>query len=523
MLRLSSSLRNSSSLLNAEKVTTHLFGELVSKSIKRAFDILFALIGLILLLPLFIYISYRIKRDSPGPIFFWGRRAGLSGKPFRILKFRTMYERPESYKGPSVTCKEDDRITPVGRFLRNTKINELPQLWNVLRGDMSFVGPRPEDVEIAEEWPEDARKEILSVRPGITSPASILYHDEEALLSASNVMGEYFRSILPDKMRLDRLYVRNHTFFADLDVIFWTVAILLPQLVKMRIPEGYLFAGPFSRLMNRYLYWFLMDLIVVLGASATAVALWRVQEPLNWGFWNLASLSFLMAMVFGSINSLFGLKGIVWSEAFAEDASGLMISAWIATLITMLANHLQKIYHWLPHPALPITMIFTIGLMASIGFIVVRYRWRLVTGFASRWLDWRSRKGVGERVLIVGSGEGNQLANWLLRHGDASRIFTIVGLVDNNLLAMQGMQVKGLRILGGINDIPALIKRNDVGVVLYAIPNEDLEAQDKILQFCLDANVRMIYLSDLLSNLQRQITQPRSLLPVAGKISVSIE
>jgi lipopolysaccharide/colanic/teichoic acid biosynthesis glycosyltransferase len=520
MIRQSSSLKYSSSLLNAKKVTTHLFGEFVSKSVKRAFDILFALLGLTLLSPLFVYISFRIKRDSPGPVFYWGRRAGMSGKPFRILKFRTMYECPESYKGPSVTCKEDDRITTVGHFLRNTKINELPQLWNVLRGDMSFVGPRPEDVKIAEEWPEDARKEILLVRPGITSPASILYHDEEALLSASNVMGDYFRSILPDKMRLDRLYVRNHTFFADLDVIFWTVAILLPRLVKMRIPEGYLFAGPFSRVVNRYMYWFLVDLFVVLGASATAVMLWRIQEPLNWGAWNLAALSFLLAMIFGIINSIFGLKRIVWSEAFAEDAAGLMVSAAVATLITMMANHLQSIYRWLPHPALPLTMIFTIGLMASIGFVVVRYRWRLLTGFASRWLDWRNRKGVGERVLIVGSGEGNQLANWLLRHGDASRIFTIVGLVDNELLAMHGMQVKGLRILGGINDIPILIQRNDVGVVLYAIPNEDLEVQDKVTQFCLQADVRMIFLSDLLTNLQKQITQPRTLMPAVHKIRI---
>jgi len=520
MIRQNSKLKYSSSLLNAEKVTTHFFGEFVSKSTKRLFDMLFALFGLILLSPLFVYISYRIKRDSPGPVFYWGKRAGLGMRPFRILKFRTMYECPESYKGPSVTCKEDGRITPVGHFLRNTKINELPQLWNVLIGDMSFVGPRPEDVEIAEEWPEDAQKEILSVRPGITSPASILYHDEEALLSASNVMGEYFKSILPDKMRLDRLYVRNHSFFADLDVIFWTLAILLPRLVRMRIPEGYLFAGPFSRLVNRYMYWFLMDLFIVLGASATAVLLWRIQEPLNWGIWNLAALSFLMAMIFGVINSIFGLKHIVWSEAFAEDASGLMISAAIATLITMAANHLQSIYHWLPHPALPLTMIFTIGLMASIGFIVVRYRWRLLTGFASRWVNLRSEKGVGERILIVGAGEGNQLANWLLRHGDASRIFTIVGLVDNELLAMQGMQVKGLRILGGINDVPDLIQRHDVGVVLYAIPNEDLEVQDKVAQFCLQAGVRMIFLSDLLANLQKQITQPRTLMPAVHRVSI---
>jgi lipopolysaccharide/colanic/teichoic acid biosynthesis glycosyltransferase len=194
---------------------------------KRAFDIVMAFIGLFFLWPFFIYIAYLIRRDSPGPAFFWGSRMGRNGKPFKMLKFRTMHERPESYQGPLVTSQDDDRITPLGHWLRDMKINELPQLWNVLRGEMSFVGPRPEDPEITKTWPEESFKEILSVRPGITSPASILYHDEEKLLSQANVMGDYFKSILPDKMRLDRLYVRHRSFFADIDTIFWTLAILV--------------------------------------------------------------------------------------------------------------------------------------------------------------------------------------------------------------------------------------------------------------------------------------------------------
>ena len=149
-----------------------------------------------------------------------------------MLKFRTMYERPSSYAGPPVTCQGDDRITPIGHWLRDTKINELPQLWNVLVGEMSLVGPRPEDIGIAMEWPEDVRVEILSVRPGITSPASIIYHDEEHKLSRANVMAEYVHGILPDKMRLDQLYVRNQSFTADLDIIGWTIAIFAPQIGK---------------------------------------------------------------------------------------------------------------------------------------------------------------------------------------------------------------------------------------------------------------------------------------------------
>ena len=170
---------------------------------------------------------------------------GKDQRPFKMLKFRTMYERPSSYEGPRVTCNGDERITPFGRWLRDTKINELPQLWNVLIGEMSLVGPRPEDVEIAKTWPDEVRKEILSVRPGVTSPASILYHAEEKLLSKSTVMEQYFSEILPDKLRLDQLYVRNNSFTADLDIIFWTLAIFIPRISKVTIPEGLLFFDRF--------------------------------------------------------------------------------------------------------------------------------------------------------------------------------------------------------------------------------------------------------------------------------------
>jgi hypothetical protein len=374
---------------------------------------------------------------------------------------------------------------------------------------MSFVGPRPEDPDIVKTWPEDVRKEVLSLQPGITSPASILYRDEESLLSAQNVMSDYFREILPDKMRLDRLYVRNHSFFADLDIIFWTIAILLPRAIKFPIREGYLFAGPFSRLVKRHLSWFLLDLFVVFGAGATAISLWRIQEPLNWGLGPLTFLSIFIAVLFSGINALAGLNRIVWSEAFTEDAGGLILSAGLATILTVALDYLQSVYHWLPYPALPITMIYCIGLMASIGFVAVRYRWRLLTGFASRWLNWRNDKGVVERVLIVGSGEGSNLANWLLKQGEGSCILSIVGVVDDEQPAMQGMRVKGNPVLGGIADLPALIERYDVGVVMFAVPNAGLELYERVKSLCENADARMVHLADLLQTLQKQLTQPR--------------
>ena len=494
--------------LNARRFSSLTFALAANLLVKRIFDVVFSFLGLIILSPFFLYVAHLVRRDSHGPAFYWGLRAGLAGKPFKMLKFRTMYECGESYSGPRVTCKQDDRITPIGHWLRDSKINELPQLWNVLIGEMSFVGPRPEDPDIVKTWPEDTRREILSVKPGITSPTSILYRDEESLLSTSNVMGDYMRNILPDKLRLDRLYVRNHSFFADLDVIFWTIAILLPRAIKFPIREGYLFAGPFSRLVERHLAWFLLDLLVVLGAGATAIMLWRLQEPLNWGMVPLISLSILIAALFSGMNVLAGLNRIVWEDAITEDAAGLILSAGTATILTVTLDYLQSIKHWLPFPPLPLTMIFTIGLMASIGFVAVRYRWRLLTGFASRWLSWRNEKGVVERVLIVGSGEGSNVANWLLNQGEGSRILSIVGIVDDEQPAMQGMRVKGNRLLGGISDLPRLIERYDVGVVMFAIPNAALEVHDRVRSLCERSNARMVHVADLLNTLQRQLTLP---------------
>lgn len=483
--------------------------------IKRSFDIIVAIFGLIIISPVFLWVVIKIKRDSPGPAFYQGQRMGHKGRPFNILKFRTMYECQDSYRGPRVTCKEDDRITPYGRWLRDSKVNEIPQLWNVLIGEMSLVGPRPEDVVIANTWPDDMKTEILSIRPGITSPASILYRDEEQILSSSTLMEDYYRKILPDKMRLDRLYVRNHSLLSDIDIILWTAAVFLPRAFQKRVSEGYLFAGPLTRLVKRHLSWFLLDLMVAFGAAASGILLWRIQGPLNWDVVNLVGFSILMAFLFSGINTISGLNRIRWSEAYVEDAGGLLLSAAATTVITSGLNYLQSIFQWIPLPPLPLPMVFTIGLMASIGFVAIRYRWRLLTGFTSRWLGWRKKNAIIERVLIVGSGEGIKLANWLLRQGEGCNLLSIVGIVDDEQPAIHGMKVKGNKVLGGLADIPRILSNQGVGVVIFAIPAATDEIQEQVARYCSEQDVRIVYLSDLLSILQKQLTRTRA--NVVGK------
>ena len=477
--------------------------------VKRTFDFTLALVGLIILAPVFTYIAILIKRDSPGPVFFWGSRMGRNGQPFKILKFRTMYERIESYQGPPVTADKDSRITPLGHWLRDTKINELPQLWNVLIGDMSIVGPRPEDVEISRSWPQDAFEEILSMRPGITSPTSVLYHDEEKLLSQDNLMVDYLKRILPDKIRLDRIYVRHHSFFSDLDVIFWTIAVVLPQLSKATIPERYLFAGPISRLIHRYVSWFLIDFLVSLVVAYLASLIWGSGLKTHFGTEYLSAIALSLAFFFSSFNSLMGLNRVLWSKATVDDGVRLIFSNVLMMLVLWTLNYFQSIKHWFSLSPLPTSMIPFIVLVAGLGFLLVRYRLRLLSSTARRWVNWRQgTSDIGERVLIIGLGEGNKIANYLLRQETFRTAFSVVGTVDNNNPAQHGMRVSGNWILGGIRDIPALIKRYDIGMILSTNPHAEAE-NEQILEICQLSHTRLIFLDDLLSMTTQQVTRPQ--------------
>jgi lipopolysaccharide/colanic/teichoic acid biosynthesis glycosyltransferase len=197
---------------------------------KRILDILVSLVGLICLFPLLLLAAVLIKLDSRGPIFFRQERIGMRFRPFQILKFRTMVQNSIA-GGQSITVGDDPRITRVGWFLRKTKIDELPQLINVLRGEMTFVGPRPEVPQYVELFRQDY-EEILKVRPGITDLASIKYRDEAALLAqAENPKEEYVTRVLPDKINLGKEYIRRSSVLFDLTLMFKTFLRLFDRVL----------------------------------------------------------------------------------------------------------------------------------------------------------------------------------------------------------------------------------------------------------------------------------------------------
>lgn len=187
---------------------------------KRFLDITASFIGLITLSPVFAIVALFIVVDSPGPVFFRQKRLGKDGVPFRMWKFRTMV--PDAAdKGSAITGSGDKRITRVGHYLRLMKIDELPNLINVLVGEMSLVGPRPELPQFMEGLNADEML-ILSVRPGITGPTQLRYISEEEMLSPVNVDENYAASVLRDKMASDIRYVKNRSFIRDIGLIFAT-------------------------------------------------------------------------------------------------------------------------------------------------------------------------------------------------------------------------------------------------------------------------------------------------------------
>jgi lipopolysaccharide/colanic/teichoic acid biosynthesis glycosyltransferase len=186
---------------------------------KRLFDVLFSAGTLIVLLPLLLAVAVWIKLDSPGPVFFRQVRVGRGGRPFKIYKFRSMRIDAQA-RGPQITVGEDARITRSGALIRKFKIDELPQFINVLFGDMSLVGPRPEVPRYVGLYPPDVRDLVLSVRPGITDLASIAYRDESDLLGRSaDPERTYVEEVLPAKLALCERYVRERSFFGDLAII----------------------------------------------------------------------------------------------------------------------------------------------------------------------------------------------------------------------------------------------------------------------------------------------------------------
>ncbi|MGI9448100.1 MAG: sugar transferase [Pirellulales bacterium] len=203
---------------------------------KRLIDILLAVIGLVFIWPILFVCAVAVKLSSPGPVLYLGKRTGRYGVPFKIFKFRSMREDAER-TGGTTTGKNDTRITSAGKFLRKYKLDELPQLFNVLRGEMSFVGPRPEVAEYTEMYSVE-EQEILSVRPGITDLSSLTFSDLQSHVGSENPDEAFRRYVLPQKNRLRLKYAREHTISMDFIILMKTVLLVVAKPLKSLTQNG---------------------------------------------------------------------------------------------------------------------------------------------------------------------------------------------------------------------------------------------------------------------------------------------
>ncbi|NSW52338.1 MAG: sugar transferase [Anaerolineae bacterium] len=458
----------------------------------RMLDFTVAALGLLMLSPLFIFIAIKIRMDSAGPTFYRGKRMGRYGKPFQILKFRTMYEAPESYKGSKVTASGDPRITPFGQWLRDTKMNELPQLINVLKGEMSLVGPRPEDFEIASGWSDHQKTVILSVRPGMTSPASVMYRDEEQMLNQDNLLHQYLSEILPDKLRMDMLYVNKKNVLFDIDVIFSTLLSLLPYWRKTPIRRWELYYGPLHRFARRYAMWFFIDTFLATFSLGATAAVYRVNAPLDVG-WPISLLyAFIFVSCFGASNYAFQLYAIEWSRAPSRLAINLLFSAAAGMLGV---NLIEFIFHSSLKP-LPVVVSLVATMLTWFLSVAVRYRERLITTVASRWIKARNNaNSMAENVLIIGAGRNAYAVQWLFDQSEFHRWFRIAGFIDDEH-TLQLLQVGLNKVLGTTENIPEVVEKYNIGLICFTIKNISSDNRQRILNICSQTGVRTVEMPD---------------------------
>jgi lipopolysaccharide/colanic/teichoic acid biosynthesis glycosyltransferase len=202
----------------------------------RLLDISLSLIGLILSSPVLLMAAALVKWSSTGPVLYRARRVGKDGRLFDVYKFRTMVVDPAG-RGPRITGVRDSRVTKAGRFLRRTKIDELPQLFNVIKGDMTLVGPRPEDPNYVKAYSQE-QLQVLRVKPGITSPATVLHRHEEQMLTGPDWEATYRNEILPAKLQIELNYLSRRTFLQDLVILGQTARALFSRSRRLDANRG---------------------------------------------------------------------------------------------------------------------------------------------------------------------------------------------------------------------------------------------------------------------------------------------
>jgi FlaA1/EpsC-like NDP-sugar epimerase/lipopolysaccharide/colanic/teichoic acid biosynthesis glycosyltransferase len=433
---------------------------------KRAFDVCMATLGLVLTAPLLAVISVLIKLDSQGPVIFRQVRVGQGFRPFAIQKFRTMAVDAPATCLP-LTVGQDPRITRVGRILRKLKLDELPQLLNVLVGDMSFVGPRPEVPRYVERLRSEF-SDVLTVRPGITDLASLRYIDEAALLAySSNPEEEYQLKVLPEKLRLAKLYIRHMSLWLDLAIIIQTllhiarlpvVVFTLPELQAAVEPP---LVSPWTSLSSFIMRWrkpiiVVLDVLLIILANYFAFAL-RYDGSIPEGAIHTFEQTVLaLVAIRGVAFVLFGLNEGLWRYTSIWDLQNIIGGVLTSTVVFYCWVHwVMGIYSY-PRSIFAIDAILLIGFLAGVRL-------------PSRVLRDKPIFQKKRKVLVVGAGDSGER---VVREMKTRTVFNCqpIGFVDDNV-GLLNQRIHGVRVLGTVQDLPKLVEGLKPEVVVVAVPN----------------------------------------------------
>lgn len=460
---------------------------------KHMLDIVVSVAGLLALAPLMAVIAILIKLDSPGSVIFKGKRVGQYGKIFYLYKFRSMVADAPS-RGASITSKGDPRVTRVGRILRKTKLDELPNLINVLKGEMSLVGPRPEAPDWVARYTEQQRA-VLNVKPGITGLAQIKYRHEEELLSAGDLETTYSR-IMNDKLAIDLDYVEHRSFGLDLRILWQTIAPLFGRLARPSLREVYL-----RRI--------LLDVALIPCAFYLAWLV-RFDGRVPASEWKLLGMGMPVVVgVYILSNLALGIYRYLWAYASFRDALFLCEAAGLSTSVLVMLNFALSALHR-SRPSiggLVIGGLFVSGLSA-----LVKYRRQiLMTLLAGRR---RSRSSNRERVLIVGVNEAAQQFATQVYAGHFNGDYELVGLIDHEP-RRKGLSVNGLTILGTTEQIQAVVRTHDVDVIVIAERPADREAMWRLVDACRETQAQVKILPDVVQCIEGSYQDPLALRDVS--------
>src|SRR5579859_2704762 len=443
--------------------------------LKRILDLGLALAGLVLLAPLVLVLGVAIKWADGGPVFYGATRVGRHGRLFRLYKFRTMVRHADRAAG--LTRAADPRITRPGRWLRRTKLDELPQLINVIRGEMSLVGPRPEDPRYVARYTAEQRR-VLTVRPGLTGAASVAYRDEARLLHSTDWETVYCQEIMPAKLAIDLAYLDSWTLRTDLLLLLQTLTTLLRQASACLNPITHFL----MTLRNRH--FLAIDLVIFLLTPLFALGL-RLDGILPLGHFGLSLLvstgAFLVIKFAVFYRS--GLYTRFWRYASINELAQIaLIGGLVGVLQTLgffyVLRPLGAVVSDFPRSVPIIDAILTLLVIGG-----VRYSVRLSERMQERGLS----TSEGQRVLVMGAGRAGLMMVKEMQTNPQLGLHP-VGFIDDDT-EKQRMRIRGVSVLGTRRDIPTLVRDTHAGQVIIAMPQAPGKTIREIVAACEQAGV----------------------------------